>query len=427
MMHPEPPPVRRLTAKADRARRRVLVVGGGSDAFGRSLASYLRQLGYGVDIASDGAVALAQDCGTRPLLVLCKWVLTDMTGPQLCAALRKQASDRHIHFILVGSWSDDESPLQALEGGVDDVLRLPLDQSVLKLRLAAGERILDMAQQLTETNRAMSSALQNLREAQRAMDRDLSAARRLQQGLVRNRYQAYGKTRFSLLLRPSGHVGGDLVGCFPISDVRIGTFALDVSGYGVTAALTAARLSAYLAGGVGQHPALNIVAEMHGKEGAGAPAEIVSRLNRMMLADQIADTYLTMIYVEMDIVTGQGVLVQAGHPNPLLQAADGSVRPIGGGGLPVGLIEDAEYEETVFQLQPGERLFIASDGLNEAESPRGDLLGDEGLSAAMQMNARLGGQAFVESLCWSVNRFTEGRQEDDISAVLIEYCPPDLA
>lgn len=426
MILPETPSSRRLTAKAARARRRVLVVGGGWDAFGRSLAGYLRQSGYGVDIAADGAAALAQDCGTRPLLVLCNWILDDMTGPQLCSALREHTKNRHIHCILVGSWTDDESPMQALQAGVDDVLRLPLDPSVLKLRLAAGERILDMAQQLTEANQAMASALENLRDAQRSMDRDLSAARRLQQGLVRNRHQVFGKTSFSLLLRPSGHVGGDLVGCFPIRRGRIGAFALDVSGYGVTAALTAARLSAYLAGGVGHRPAVNLVAEMYGQEGASAPSEVVARLNRMMLADQIDDTYLTMIYVEMDIETGHGILVQAGHPNPLLQAHDGSVRTVGGGGFPVGLIEDAEYEETSFQLLPGERIFITSDGLSEAASPRGDLLGDEGLAAAMQMNARLDGQAFIESICWSVNRFTEGHQQDDISAVLIEYASSDL-
>src|SRR5690606_23747435 len=97
-----------------------------------------------------------------------------------------------------------------------------------------------------------------------------------------------GPFRLSLLLRPAGHVGGDLVGCFPIGGRRIGLYAIDVAGHGVTAALTAARISAWLSGGAGQNVALRPGAGRDGRgRGTGppaaAPAEVVGRLNRMML------------------------------------------------------------------------------------------------------------------------------------------------
>lgn len=418
-------------------RRPVLLVGA-TASLHADLSARLRAAGHAVEHLATGQEVLARDRGHLPALILCEPLLPDMFGVLLCNALRRDHPDDHIHFILMGEAGTDPA-LAVQSGGVDDVLPLPVHDAVLRLRLAVAERMLTMANELTRTNRGLAQTLENLRATQKLLDRDLAEARRLQQGLVRDRYQEYGPTRISLLLRPSGHVGGDLVGTFPICRCRRGIYAIDVAGHGVTAALVAARVSAWLSRGIGPVPGLHMAAALpgalapapgaaigcgdpHGPDCvlAAAPAEVVGRLNRMMLADAVAETYFTMIYAELNTVTGDGLLVQAGHPSPILQSADGAARLIGDGGLPVGLFEEAEYAEIPFRLHAGERLFIASDGLTEAESPRGDLLGDEGLLAAMRMNAGLHGQAFIESLCWSVSRFAEGRQEDDISAVLIE-------
>ena len=418
-------------------RRPVLLVGA-TASLHADLSARLRAAGHAVDHIATGQEVLARDRASLPVLILCEPLLPDMFGVLLCNALRRDRPDDPIHFILMGEAGADPA-LAVQSGGVDDVLPLPVHDAVLRLRLAVAERMLTMANELTRTNRGLAQTLENLRATQKLLDRDLAEARRLQQGLVRDRFQEYGPTRISLLLRPSGHVGGDLVGTFPICRCRRGIYAIDVAGHGVTAALVAARVSAWLSRGIGPVPGLHMAAALpealSAPSGTGVgcgdlrspdcvlaapPAEVVGRLNRMMLADAVAETYFTMIYAELNTVTGQGLLVQAGHPSPILQSADGTARLIGDGGLPVGLFEEAEYAEIPFRLHAGERLFIASDGLTEAESPRGDLLGDEGLLAAMRMNAGLHGQAFIESLCWSVSRFAEGRQEDDISAVLIE-------
>ena len=139
-----------------------------------------------------------------------------------------------------------------------------------------------------------------------------------------------------------------------------------------------------------------------------------------MINELRIDSYFTMVYADLDFLSGDVRLVQAGHPYPVLQRADGRIERIGHGGLPVGVFANAEYEEVFLTMEAGDRLFIASDGLTETENPRGDTLGDDGLQAILRTNATLRGDALLESICWSVANYAEGKRSDDISAVLIE-------
>ncbi|MCB2105614.1 MAG: SpoIIE family protein phosphatase [Paracoccaceae bacterium] len=79
------------------------------------------------------------------------------------------------------------------------------------------------------------------------------------------------------------------------------------------------------------------------------------------------------------------------------------------------------YEEITVKLGPGDRLLIASDGLLDATSKAGEVLGEEGLATIMRTNRATSGIGLLEAMVWSVLAYTGGRQEDDISALLIEH------
>ncbi len=401
--------------------RRVLLVGTPNKA-SRQLAADLAARGYSVVQTETGPDALQLSRDQMPDFVFVSHALPNMPALDFCREFRQQSGDEAFSVLLLMT-AQCELPdvIAALEAGVNDFVRLPLSLCEVEVRLAAGERMLRAEERLRSSNDRLRSALDRLRDAQEAMERDLREARKLQQGLVRERSGRWGPFEMSLLLRPAGHIGGDLVGFFAIDDARIGFYALDVSGSGVTAALLSAQLSVHLSGSSDQNVALR--AAQTGTEAVN-PAALAHFFNNMMLEEMNTDAYFTMIYGELNHQSGQVRIVQAGHPHPLLQRADGSLAEIGAGGMPIGLVEDPIFDEVEFVMAPGDRLLIASDGVIEASNQAGVLLGEEGLRAIMQTNAFLSGHAFLESMAWSVSEYCPGERLDDMSAVLIECRRP---
>ncbi|MBU2957047.1 SpoIIE family protein phosphatase [Paracoccus sp. 1_MG-2023] len=398
-------------------RPRHALLAGPADACRDSLQAMLQQAGLECTAAATGADAIVQITARHPDLLLSSAQLPDMTGLDLCRQFRAHPGPHSGYFLLLTSDRGDKGMAAGLAAGVDDFLSLPVARPELMARLAAAERMRRTEDDLRASNARLRTAMAQLSETQAAMERDLREARKLQQGLVRERSGRFGQLDISLLLRPAGHIGGDLVGFFPISGDWLGIYALDVSGHGVTAALLTAQLSVHLSSSSDLNVALRAAQGGIDPRGPGALAHF---FNGMMLEEMNTDSYFTMIYAEMNHSTGQLRMVQAGHPHPVLQRADGSIEHLGRGGMPIGVFERPIFDELELQLKPGDRLLITSDGVTEAATPNGTQLGDEGLEAILRTNAFLSGHAFLESMAWSVSEYSRGERLDDVSAVLIE-------
>ena len=391
---------------------RLILLADGSDQRRMELAGMMRAAGHRVIEAARQDQAQALCIQRRPDIVIAD---RDLPGPPdgagfaLCRWFRSLRARGDSYFILLTTAGCDQDIAQGLRAGADEFLAAPVCRAELAARLGTAERILTMGRQIRDCGAALQRADDRLLDTRSAIERDLREARALQRRLLREGSEIWGDFRLSLMLRPAGHIGGDMVGFFALDGQRVGIYAMDVAGHGFTSALLTARLAARFGKGPGAVP---------------SPGDFVRSLNRQLLDDLRVDSYYTLVYGDLDCMDGGLRLVQAGHPHPFMQRADGRIERVGHGGLPIGILPDAAFEELRLRLDPGDRLLIASDGVAECESPAGLPLGEDGIRAILRDNAALGGNAFLDTLTRRLSDHAHGRRRDDISALLIERRGP---
>jgi len=400
--------------------RSVLVVDD-SASLRLTLSRMLRRAGYAVREAESGIDALGACRDDPPDLILSDWMMPGMSGLDFCREFRSMPRDSYGYFILLTAKGEKDDIARGFDAGADDFLTKPVNGTELRARITAAERVLRMERELTEKNRLIRSTLDELQRIYDSIDGDLIEARKLQQSLVSERHRDFGAADVSLLLHSCGHVGGDLVGMFPIGDTHAGLYAIDVSGHGISSALMTARLAGYLSAAA---PEQNVatIARAEGGFAPRCPAETAAILNELILGEIETEHYFTLLLAHVDLQSGETAFVQAGHPCPLVQRAGGGIEVVGQGGLPVGLLKQAQYQPEAVRLAPGDRLLIHSDGITECADAAGALLGEKGLARMMARLDEIGGLACLDGLIWQLTGHAGGRRfDDDISAVLLEF------
>lgn len=385
------------------------------------LSASLKRWGFEVIEAESGdqAVELCRD--RLPDLVLSDWMMPGMSGLEFCQVFRDLSEGRYGYFILLTSKSEKAEVARGLDSGADDFLSKPVDTNELRARINAGERILQMQRELTEKNRLITVTLDELQRLYDSLDNDLLEAKKLQQSLLRERKKSFETGDLSLMLRSSGHVGGDLVGFFPAGEGQLGVFAIDVSGHGISSALMTARLAGYLsATAPDQNVALHKLPD--GSFAMRPPEETIAILNDMVLTEMETEHYFTLLLACIDLTSGAVVLSQAGHPHPAVQRRDGRVEQYGTGGFPVGLVGGVTFEQYSINLSPGDRLLLLSDGVTECPNETEAMLGEEGLTRIMEKLKDIKGANLLEALLWELTDFAgNGDFPDDVSGILFEY------
>lgn len=241
-------------------------------------------------------------------------------------------------------------------------------------------------------------------EANHAMTAELEAAARVQAAQLPAPCDLPG-ARFHAFYRPSRMIAGDTYDYVILPDGRTRLFQIDVSGHGAAAALVS----------VMSHIAVKSAVEAMPDEPL---ASVVSRINRDWNEDL---PYFTMLLVEIDPAAGMARMVQAGHPPLLRLPRTGGVQPVGDGGMPVGALPWAEYEEWDCPFNPGDRLLLTTDGLTEAADATGTLFGED---RYMELLFRYGRQdvktlfAGIDSALWDWCG-TEAF-DDDVTLIILE-------
>lgn len=362
-------------------RRTVLVVDDGA-AQRLLLRGVLERMDLRVIAVGDGAAALdvaSGPDGAAVSIVLTGWQLPDMSGPDLCRALRALPRDGHVHLVLTTANTDRGAKAEGLEAGADDFVSRPIDMGELRARMRAGLRLVAMQEDLLHRNHEVATTLAELQAIQAATERDLREARRLQRAFLPAATARYGPHEVCQRLITQGQVGGDLLGHFPLPDGRVALYAIDVSGHGIASALMTGRLAGLFSTWA---PLGNVVVPRAGAP-PDPPARVLERLNAFMLEEMRTDIYFTAALAYVDVASGDVELCQAGHPHPLVRRAAGGVERLCDGGPPVGLLDGARFGACAATLAPGDLLLMHSDGVTECADTWGDMLGEAGLETML--------------------------------------------
>jgi PAS domain S-box-containing protein len=270
---------------------------------------------------------------------------------------------------------------------------------------------------------ALQNANERLEAASRAMKRDLDAAADLQRALLPVELPEFRGMNFAYRFRPCSDVGGDSLNVLSLDDQHVALYILDVSGHGVAAALLSVTLTHMLSVVPDRSFLYHAATDGTGKYCIAPPAEVVSRLNRHFLSNPGVSQFFTMVYGILDKETGEFRYVAAGHLGPI-HFSRRSGRSIGEtGGIPVGLLASATYEEHTVTLAMGDRLFLCTDGIMEAENAAEEQFGVEGLLGTLDgsRDSTLG-----ESLSAVMERVEQWSAPagamDDASVLAVERC-----
>lgn len=385
------------------------------------VSALLRKWGHVAIATGDPVEALAMARNPDVSLILCDWMMPEMTGPEFCRCLRAEVTETYPYVLLLTSNQERSAVAEGLAAGADDFLNKPVRPPELQARMNAGARIVAMQRELRGKNGLLESTLDELQLLYGAIDRDLDEARRLQMGSLQDTHRAFNGAEVSLLLEASGHVGGDMVGHFTVSDDVVALYSIDVSGHGVASAMLAARVAGMLSDA---SPDQNI-AMTRGTDGtffALSPEIAAGRMNDLVLKEVQTDRYFTICIAIADLNTGCLRMVQAGHPNPMVLRANGQVEMVGDGGPPVGLLPDMLFTSFDVQMYPGDRLLLYSDGLTECPDPNDTMLEDDGLISLMKRHKGHDGLSFLGALRDGLVTFA-GTDEfpDDLSALLFTF------
>ncbi|MTJ00065.1 MAG: fused response regulator/phosphatase [Marinobacter adhaerens] len=327
----------------------------------RSLVmSMLTKLEYEVYEASNGLQAL-RVMESQPIdLILSDWRMPELNGLDLCVAVKKWGENAP-YFIMVTGQNNPCDLVAGMDSGADDFITKPFVMEEMRVRLEAGERIMQLRKSLDSRNRALQEMLEREKRSKAAMVEDLKAAEMLQRAMLPDKDCRIGQVELAHFYQPAMGVAGDIYNAFPLDDTHVAFYLIDVAGHGIRSAMLSFYASQLLTANSASRSLC------YDEDGAiSKPSVVVARLNKTFTSDADQRDYLTMIYGVLDTETGRCNLCQAGHPSPMhIPVGQRHPQYIGKGGFAVGMLEEATYEDLNIPLARGDRLLLTSDGLYE--------------------------------------------------------------
>lgn len=432
------------------------------------LEDRLIKAGYAVRVGRDGQKAFEMAKEQRPDIVVSDIEMPHMTGHELCRAIKSDPSLRTVPLILLSTLSEPEDIIKGLDCGADNyvtkpyrtaylisrmesLLQTPIEereedllelevtlagtaykvrsgrQQVLNLLVSTFENAVEKNRELLRYNEDLTIAKETLSKSNKTLEslngrmtRDLNAAARIQHSLLPSKTIDTDRAEFAWKYQPCDELAGDFLNYFRLDEDHVALFVVDVSGHGVASSLLSVAVGRVMTADVS---ASSLLAR-RGKNGETVitpPTEVAAELNRRFPMEDQGDLYFTMVYAVLNLKTLELRYASAGHEAMVHIPKDQSPRLLHAEGFAIGWMEDVEYDETIVQLAPGDRLYLYSDGIPEGLDKDLEEYGDEQMLALMD---RCRGESIsesVETICREIQHWCRvNGPMDDISILGVD-------
>jgi sigma-B regulation protein RsbU (phosphoserine phosphatase) len=237
---------------------------------------------------------------------------------------------------------------------------------------------------------------------EKRLERDLALARELQFRLLPQSQPKLANLEVAAKFAPARAIGGDLYDFVNYSLSRTAIVIGDVSGKGAPAAIYAALVSGILRSHAPIEP---------------GPAEMLSAVNFSLGERRIDGQFVSLIYAVWDDPNRTLQVANSGLPRPLY-CHNGKIEVVEATGLPLGLFDDAEYDEFTFRAKQGDMFVFFSDGILDARNQAGDMFGRERVEEIISRCSQVSADCVVDSLFKAVAKHAAGVETFDDQTVV---------
>ncbi len=306
------------------------------------------------------------------------------------------------------------NPIRMLRTSADEMINHLESDRKFDIDIHTGDEIEDLAGAIVKMDGDLKSYIKELSAVTIEKERigtELHIAQRIQEGMLPSIFPPYpDREEFNLYaaMIPAKEVGGDFYDFFMVDDDHIALVMADVSGKGVPAAL---------------FMAISKILIKTNTQSGKSPAEVMAKVNSQLLDGNDTGMFVTVWLAVIEISTGKGIVSNAGHEHPVLKKADGSYEVIEYRHSPaVATIDGINFREHEFTLEPGDSLFVYTDGVTEATNIKEELFGEDRMLDALNRNKDAQPEELLPAMKNAIDEFVgEAPQFDDITMLCFKY------
>ena len=259
-----------------------------------------------------------------------------------------------------------------------------------------------------DINSTVTTLKRYIAEAAARIDKELEYAKQIQLSALPTNFPDGEDYSIYAEMIAAKEVGGDFYDFYKLSDTTVAFLAADVSGKGIPAAMFMMTAKTIIKGLAESGIAVN---------------DIFTKANEKLCENNESGMFVTAWMGILDLTTGNIQFANAGHNPPLLKRADGSFEYLKTrAGFVLAGMEGVRYRAGEITLNPGDRLFLYTDGVPEATNINNKLYGEDRLLSFMNENASVEATRLLPELKKNIDEFVgDAPQFDDITMLMLDY------